>query len=67
MAVVGAVLLGAYLGGYAWARATHRLVHYSGGSVQGPRAHIGFGFTTWEMVFLPALIAEEAFWKVAGP
>jgi len=50
-----------YGSGYVFARATHRLVNYGGGHIM--RAHamsgFGFGFSWWEVVFLPATFAEE--------
>lgn len=48
----------AYLGAYAGARLSHRLV-FNGHEVVGAHATRGPpGFTTWELVFLPLVIAE---------
>ena len=49
-----------YCSAYAWARASHRLVFHTNGSVTGPHAShgIGIGFTTWELVFAPLALLE---------
>ena len=48
-----------YSGVYIWARATHKLVRYSGGFIARPNAMSGWGFTTWEFVFAPLVWTEE--------
>lgn len=52
-----------YCGAYAWARATHRLVHYDGGCtgcdrVRAPASYYGTGRTPLELVFAPPAWAE---------
>ena len=58
--VLLALPIGAYLSGYVYARATHRLVHYAGGFIARPGAMHGIGWTTWELVFAPIAWVEEA-------
>lgn len=48
-----------YAGGYAYARATHRLVRYGGGFIAGPNITRGIGFTAWELAFAPLSWCEE--------
>jgi hypothetical protein len=54
LAVLAALLV-IYGGAYVWARATHRLVRYSGGVIQSG----GWGLSPWDFVFLPATFTEQ--------
>ncbi len=54
-----ALVLLAYPAAYMHARATLRLVHYSGGYIARPHAMHGLGLTLDEIVFAPAAWAEE--------
>jgi len=59
--VLALVLLpvGLYVGVYFFARASHRLVHYSGGFIARPNATQGIGWSDWELAFAPLAITEE--------
>ena len=48
-----------YSGVYIWARATHKLVRYSGNFIARPNTMPGGGVTTWEFVFAPLTWTEE--------
>jgi len=54
---------------YVFARATHRLVNYGGGHIMRANAMSGwgFGFSWWEVAFLPATFAEEIVRSNLGP
>ena len=56
----------AYGGAYAWARATHRLVRYTTGSIARPQVWSGKGVDWWEVVFSPATAAERRLRRAAG-
>lgn len=61
MLVLALLLLpiGLYVGVYFFARASHRLVHYSGGFIARPNATQGIGWSDWELAFAPLTITEE--------
>lgn len=50
-----------YGSAYVLARATHRLVNYGDGHIMRAHAMSGFGFSWWEVAFLPATYTEEVF------